>query len=159
MAELSKPHDKFFKRVFTRKETAADFLRNYLPDNIVDLMDLDSLEYEKDSFVDEELSESLSDLLIKVSMQESGAGYVYILFEHKSYHEPFIAFYLLKYMVKIWDAFAGRKGQSDLPVILPIVLYHGKEKWRAGSRFQDLIKNPGQMTEYIPDCRYRLSDN
>ncbi|MDI6793495.1 MAG: Rpn family recombination-promoting nuclease/putative transposase [bacterium] len=44
MEQITNPHDKFFKEVFTRKNTAKEFLLNYLPANVVSLLDLDSLE-------------------------------------------------------------------------------------------------------------------
>ncbi|MBT6504150.1 MAG: transposase, partial [Deltaproteobacteria bacterium] len=44
MSEISNPHDKFFKEVFTSRNGAEEFLRNYLPENVVGLLDLDSLE-------------------------------------------------------------------------------------------------------------------
>ena len=31
MEPITNPHDRFFRQVFSRRETAADFLRNYLP--------------------------------------------------------------------------------------------------------------------------------
>ena len=57
MTEITNAHDKFFKEVFTRKDTAEEFLRHYLPENVVGLLDLDSLEYTKDSFIDRHLKE------------------------------------------------------------------------------------------------------
>ncbi|MBU0566773.1 Rpn family recombination-promoting nuclease/putative transposase [bacterium] len=32
MNRITNPHDKFFKEVFNRRETAKEFLLNYLPD-------------------------------------------------------------------------------------------------------------------------------
>ncbi len=47
MAEINTPHDAFFKRLFGDLEVAADFLRNYLPAEILSRLDLDTLELEK----------------------------------------------------------------------------------------------------------------
>ncbi|RMD98278.1 MAG: hypothetical protein D6814_07860, partial [Calditrichaeota bacterium] len=35
MQEITNPHDRFFKESFSRRETARDFLQNYLPAEIV----------------------------------------------------------------------------------------------------------------------------
>jgi predicted transposase YdaD len=51
MIKISNPHDRFFKEVLSRQEVARDFLLHYVPANIVDLLDVDSLEIRKDSFV------------------------------------------------------------------------------------------------------------
>jgi len=42
MSEITNPHDKFFKQVFTRMETVEEFIRHYLPPDVVDLLDLDT---------------------------------------------------------------------------------------------------------------------
>ena len=39
MPEITNPHDRFFKEVFARKEVAADFLRNYLPADVLACVD------------------------------------------------------------------------------------------------------------------------
>ncbi|MEW5766072.1 MAG: Rpn family recombination-promoting nuclease/putative transposase [bacterium] len=49
--------NRFFKEVFTRRDTAKEFFLNYLPDNVVRWLDLDSLEYAKGSFIDKHLAE------------------------------------------------------------------------------------------------------
>ena len=41
-------------------------------------------------------------------------GYVYILFEHKSYQEHSIAFHILRYMVKIWEKKEVPGNQFDI---------------------------------------------
>ena len=89
---ISKPHDKFFKDIFSRPEVAQDFCRHYLPREIVELLDLSTLTQAKDSFVDEELRESFSDLLFRVKLKTGREVYIYILFEHKSYPDPVVLF-------------------------------------------------------------------
>ena len=68
MSEITNPHDKFFKQVFTRMETVEEFIRHYLPPDVVGLLDLDTLEYTKDTFIDKRLKEYFSDLLLKVRL-------------------------------------------------------------------------------------------
>ena len=42
------PHDRFFKETFGRPQMTRDFLRSYLPADVVALLDLDTLELEKE---------------------------------------------------------------------------------------------------------------
>ena len=98
MTEISNPHDKFFKEVFSRREIAVDFLRNYLPNDVFLCLDEESIYLRKDSFVDKELRTYFSDLLYQTSLKDGTDSYVYVLFEHKSYPESMIAFHLLRYM-------------------------------------------------------------
>jgi predicted transposase/invertase (TIGR01784 family) len=60
--DIPNPHDRFFKQVFSQKQNALDFMIHYLPSEILSLVNLDSVEIAKDSFVDEELRESFSDI-------------------------------------------------------------------------------------------------
>ena len=60
--ELSNPHDRFFKEVWSRKAIGRDFLRRYLPKDVVAMLDLKALELVKGSFVDPQLREYHSDL-------------------------------------------------------------------------------------------------
>ncbi|MEW5801947.1 MAG: Rpn family recombination-promoting nuclease/putative transposase, partial [bacterium] len=141
MNEVNNPHDKFFKNVFSTKSNAEDFLLNYLPGDILKLLDLESLEYTKESFVDEHLAECFSDLLCRIDLKDGSMGYIYLLFEHKSYQEPLTAFHILKYMVKIWDVWlAERTGPSTgFPVIIPMVVYHGEGQWRGRLNYKELF--------------------
>ena len=39
MSDLSNPHDRFFKETFSRIEVARDLLANYLPPEVVAILD------------------------------------------------------------------------------------------------------------------------
>jgi len=158
MDKITNPHDKFFKEVFTRWDTAEEFLWNYLPGDVMTLFEPGSLEYTKDSFIDKDLEEFYSDLLFKVYLKDGSRGYVYILLEHKSYQEPLTAFHLLRYMVKIWEMALKKQEDVGFPVIIPVVLYHGEKNWRAGVHFSDLLDYPEAMVPFIPDFQYVLWD-
>jgi predicted transposase/invertase (TIGR01784 family) len=131
MTLVSNPHDKLFKQIWSDRETAADFLANYLPGDICDLIDLKTLEICKDSFVDKDLKEYFSDLLYKVSFGAQ-SGYVYMLFEHKSYPRKITALQLLSYICRIWNLHFTQQG-LPLPVIIPLVLYHGRNEWNGST--------------------------
>ncbi len=158
MKDITQPHNKFFKLVFSRGVTTAEFIENNLPPDIVSLIDLESLEYEKDTFIDERFKDHFSDLLIKMKLANGKTGYLYILIEHKSYQDPIAAFQILKYKVFTWDMLEKRKELIRFPVILPVLLYHGREKWRAGLNFKDLVDYPEAMEPYVPDFNYILWD-
>ena len=117
MSLIHQPHDKFFKETMGDPDTAEDFLLNYLPEDILQLIDLDNLAIQKDSFIDQDLQEAFSDLLYKTSIKGKEA-YLYFLFDHKSYPYKTTALQLLKYMVNIWEQKVREKVIS-LPVIIP----------------------------------------
>ncbi len=158
MAELNTPHDAFFKRLFGDVEVAADFLRNYLPAEILARLDLDTLQLEKDSFIDPELRESFSDLLFRVKTVTKAEVFIYLLLEHKSAPDAWVAFQLLRYIVQFWERLRGQ-GSQRLPLIIPIVFYHGRERWNV-SRHLNALVEPGiaELQKYALDFEYLLRD-
>ncbi|MFN8453527.1 MAG: Rpn family recombination-promoting nuclease/putative transposase [Anaerolineae bacterium] len=153
---LFNPHDHFFKELFSRQDTAQEFLRHYLPAQVVELLELSSREIRKDSFVDPNLSQHFSDLLYQVALRDGGQGYIYLLFEHKSYPDPLTALQLLGYLVRIWEQ-SLKQGEKLQPII-PLVLYHGQSRWRVGQEFRALFESPVALQPYLPNYRYELYD-
>jgi len=157
MSDISDPHDRFFRELFSRPETGRDFLANYLPSHIAECLDLESLELSKGSFTDKELGKHFSDMLYKVRLKNSGFAYIYILLEHKSYPDHLVSFQLLRYMVRIWEnLFKTDTKLKSLPPIIPIVIYHGKSEWKIAPEFHSLIDNFHNLEEFIPDFKYLL---
>ncbi len=158
MDNITNPHDKLFRETLSDREVAADFLQHYLPEDILTLTDLNSLEICKDSFVEDDLKDYHSDMLYKV-MLEGREGYVYLLFEHKSYADRLIHLQLIEYMLKIWRLVLKQKTEKSLPVIIPMVLYHGQKKWQHGTKFSELFSEyHGNLKIYIPDFEFVLYD-
>lgn len=157
--KIQNPHDKFFKKTFGDVAVAGDFLDNYLPQGIVDIIDMDTLEPQKDSFVNKELQESFSDLLYKANI-DNREGYLYFLFEHKSYPSRDVAFQLLRYMVEIWNTKV--ENTTQLPVIIPLVIYHGKEGWNIKPTLGEIVLGYGELPQdiraLVPDYKYLLYD-
>ena len=159
--KIQNPHDKFFKETFSKIEVARDFINNYLPQSIISIVDLDTLEPQKDSFINEELQEVFSDMLFRVNINKR-EGYIYFLFEHKSYNSRNISFQLLKYMIEIWEARVKKENCSELPIIIPLVIYHGSDEWNIKTTLGEMIKGykelPEDVKKYVPDYEYLLYD-
>lgn len=152
------PHDKFFREAFSRKEMAEGFIAEYLPENVRKQLDLKTLEIVKDSYIDKELQAHYSDILYKISLAGTPA-FIYLLFEHKSYSDRFIAFQLLRNMVKIWEQHLKQnKRAKKFPCIVPLVIYHGKAKWKIKQGFRPLVNVVSGAEDYIPEFRYELFD-
>jgi len=139
----------------------ADFLQNYLPEPILKLVDLETLEIQKDSFIDEKLREFSSDMLFKTTINQR-EGYLYFLFEHKSYSDRMVALQLFIYIARIWDQKVNKENDTHIPVVIPMVIYHGKSQWRIGPMLSDLILDydtlPEEIRQMTPDFRYQLYD-
>jgi predicted transposase/invertase (TIGR01784 family) len=144
-------NDRFFKDVLSRREAALDFVLYYLPADLAALLDIESLVVSKDSFVDKELREHFSDIIYQVDLEQGDSAYIYLLFEHKSYSDPLIALHLLRYMIKIWEQEVKQGKARPFSPIIPIVVYHGKSKWKAGPDFYALFDLPDGLKAYMPN--------
>ena len=153
-----KPHDKFFREVFSQEEYARDLLLATLPQGIVGRLDLRKIIVENTSMIDGVHSEQRSDLLIRTSMGSSPA-LVYILVEHKSYADRWSVFQLLKYMVRIWERERRKSNATkSLPTIIPVLFYHGTRKWRMPLDFASYFAPAEELRSHIPDFRPVMID-
>ncbi|PNS00081.1 hypothetical protein X927_03395 [Petrotoga mexicana DSM 14811] len=154
------PHDLFFKRIFSDIRIARDFLWNYLPQEAVEIVYLDYLIPENNSHVDENLRESLSDMLYKTKIKGQD-GYIYILMEHKSYIEGKVIFQLLRYITSIWEEKYDPKTKK-VPIIIPIVIYHGREIWNVETNLSNMVQGiedlSNELKTYLPTYRYEICD-
>ena len=160
MNETHNPHDQYFKETLAQPGAAVDFLRYYLPERIVRLIEPETAERIEDSFVDEELKEHLSDLLFRVKLKNKGAAFIYVLLEHKSSPDKWVALQLLRYLVRIWEK-AQREGKRKLPLVFPVVFYHGKTRWKISGKFSALFEFGDELDalrEFVPEFDYHLCD-
>jgi len=167
MSEISNPHDRFFREVFSRLAWSRDFLRTQLPSAIVETLALETLELRPGSFLNEELQQYFSDLLFRVSLRTGRDAYVYVLLEHKSYVERFVGLQILRYKVEIWEQIRAentaaakqqkRPRRRKFPPIFPLIVYHGKRKWQVSQQFADLVEGGAAWKPYLPDFRYEVA--
>lgn len=186
MKKVRNPHDLYFKETMSKLPNAKSFLESYLPKAIAEQLDIESLKIEKGSFISKDLEEYYSDMIYHVSLKKGGTGYVYVLMEHKSYQDSWVAMQLLEYMLQCWKKTREeyvekrkkeREEQSEqeedeeeieqeekekevfhLPIVIPIVLYHGRTEWRWGNNMKHLFDCDAEMQKFIPDFSYILYD-
>ena len=157
---INNPHDAAFKSAFRKKELAVSLFRNYLPEKIARAIDFDHLEIDSGSYVDEKLRDRHSDIVYRTRIKRNGLeAILYLLFEHQSTPDPRIVFRLLCYMINIWKAYEDQHpDEKKLPIILPVVLYHGKRRWDAHMRMAEMIHGPEDFSMFIPEFTYQLYD-
>jgi predicted transposase/invertase (TIGR01784 family) len=165
MSSVTNPHDHVFRQTFGQPEVAAGYFRHNLPEELLEHIDLETLERTPDTFVDPELHPSASDLLYTVDWspaRNSGASQgkekllLYLLLEHKSYADPLAVFQLLRYMVRIWEKHCGEHPKAaTLPPVYPMIIYHGARPWRHPVNFHSLftVQEPAllaRLPEFTP---------
>lgn len=60
MGKLNQPHDKYFRTTFGEVDFAKDFLTNYLPEELVDMIDMNTLALQPTSYINENLKEQFA---------------------------------------------------------------------------------------------------
>jgi predicted transposase YdaD len=168
----TRPHDNLFRDTFEHPENARGELSHLLGAELGARFDWSTLELVPGTFVDDDLRDSHSDLLFRVLMGET-AAYIYLLFEHQSTPEPLFVFRELQYTVRFlttWledhkpavEGSAGRSPLMKLPVVIPILLYHGPTRWPYATRFEDVLDvdplTRPLILDFVPKFRLLVDD-
>ncbi|MBF0526820.1 MAG: Rpn family recombination-promoting nuclease/putative transposase [Deltaproteobacteria bacterium] len=120
---------------------------------------MDTLKAINSSFVDEQLQTHFSDLVYQVDMKLPRRAYVCFLLEHKSYPDRLAPVQLLRYMAQIWSYILNqRPAVKYLPVVIPLVIYHGPSRWQWDKSLGSLFETDLELTPFLPDYRYLLYD-
>lgn len=142
---LSTPHDALFKAVFSQPDHARGMLRAIVPPVMAEALDWQVLSLRPGSFVDAALTHQHTDLLYAAKWRDGKEALVYFLFEHQSSPptEGLMAYRLLSYQERIWARWRAEHPRArTLPMILPIVLYHGATTWLEPRSFDALLDVP-----------------
>jgi len=153
--KLRKAHDKFFKEVFSRKEEVIAYINGSFPEELKSQINFDSLKLESESYINEDLEETFSDLVYSCLFSETPIK-ISLLFEHKSFQPDIIYIQLLKYILGIWEG--NLKKKTALMPIIPIVIYHGKKTWQHKTFDAHFDKFPKELLRFFPNFEYILTD-
>jgi predicted transposase YdaD len=163
---MSGPHDLFARYTFGHPERAAAELRAVLPAHVVSEVDWSSLRREPGSVVDPELRETESDLLFTARLRSGQPLLLYVLLEHQSSVDRWMALRMLRYVVRQVERWRQEHPKSEwLPPIIPLVMYHGTDgAWTAPCRVEELFQLPEGEAErerwraLVPRFEYLLDD-
>ncbi|KMQ49338.1 Transposase [Chitinispirillum alkaliphilum] len=150
--KLAHADDLFFKESLDRKIIALGLMRQFLPEMIRPELLYSSLKIIKNDWVDTELFAHFADILYEVSLPQKETP-LFVLFEHKSYPDRMVHFQNLRYIVKIWEEYRGQNEGSDIkfPVVVPLVIYHGRRRWKGGNSMSLLCEIFKGTRDFIPD--------
>ncbi len=162
MSDANTPYDTLFRTAFEKPETAHELTLLLLPEMHAGRLSGARVTVEPESLVDDQARTHRTDLLLEFTWPRrngptspSRTAYVYVLYEHKSYRSRWVTVQLLRYMATIWQRLVTEREQHQddvLPEILPVVLYHGEERWDAPLQFAELIAN-GPASTHVPHYR------
>jgi predicted transposase/invertase (TIGR01784 family) len=149
---ISNPHDALFTAVFGQVEHARGALQSIAPAPLAEALDWSTLTLRPGSFVDAALTRRHTDVLYSATWRRGGEALLYFLFEHQSSvpTDERMAYRLLRYQVRIWDRWRNDHPKAkSLPMILPIVMYHGAAPWSEPRAFDALIDVPSSLRSAV----------
>ncbi len=150
-------HNDFFVNIIKNPDNARDFLLETLPSNISSKLDFKNLEFDDTSYIQTRFKEFFSDVVIKSKLDDKNID-IFILVEHKSYLPDTNALFLqiLSYTYSMFERdFSDKK---DFRLIIPIVFYHGTEKWDIPSEFSNIFSVDDSIKNLLLNFRYILYD-
>jgi len=142
--------------VFSNRRETVDFLIHSLPKSLVSNINFGTLKVEKTSYIDEKLKENFPDMVFNCKYKSTTDILITLLLEHKSYVVEYPHLQLLKYLLKIWEA--NLKQNESLTPVIPVIVYHGKGKWKV-RRFEDYFQGIDQdMKSFLPSFDYLVKN-
>ena len=116
------------------------------------------------SFVSRRLRGYRTDRLYRTHTLTGKPVLIHCLIEHKSRPETRTPLQLLGYLYQYLDHWNRTEGKNPdgswrpLPAIVPMVVYHGAEKWTAPLSLFDTTNSDPALRPYLLDFRYNLVD-
>lgn len=154
MASISSKHDKFVRKILSDTDTAIDYLQNALPVHIAEKLDFNTLARQPGSYVSKELEKTISDVVYTCRRKDrSGDMEISLLLEHKSSPDIYTPVQIGSYLFSGYQHQIKQK-RKQLSPIIPILLYHGKEKWEYWTLDRLFDELDGELLGYIPRYDY-----
>ena len=125
-------HDKIFKEILDNKREGVKLLNKYLD---LKIEEKDIEKYTR-KFVLPELENRESDVIYKLKNEQ-----IFFLIEHQTKVDYSMPFRMLEYIVEIMRSAVSREKMQNksekLPIVVPIVIYTGKENWNVPRLLQE----------------------
>lgn len=157
-------HDTSYRFLLSSKKLFVELLRSFINKGWVQAVDEENVQEIPHSFVLQDFKRQEADLVYRVKLNGQDVVF-YLLLEMQSSVDFRMPYRLLLYQVEIWryllqneeDALSNRK-TFQLPPIVPIVLYNGKQKWSAELEFRKLLANENLFGSELVNFEYLLID-
>ncbi|MCP5102130.1 MAG: Rpn family recombination-promoting nuclease/putative transposase [bacterium] len=157
---INNAHNNVFVKTFSDPENVKILLKMALPEAVKNAIDFSTTEIDFTTYVSDDVKDYYSDIVVKTRMKtkdgEEIQADIYILVEHKSTAKNKDLVQVLKYMYLGWqnDVDQGKPPR----VIIPLIFYHGKEKWNVPRSFVDQFNVDDEIKKFLLNYRYILFD-
>ena len=153
-----KPHDHFFRGALSNRLVALEAINEYISPELKDMARIDEYKMVKESFIDPDMVESISDVLMSVPLEGEHRAYLYFLFEHQRKPKKMMALRLRQLEHRIFDYHLAVCKTGKLPLIQKIVVYNGEAEWEDPPDFYQLFEVSPELARRIMERPYALKD-
>lgn len=152
--EVDKRHDKMFRNILSRKKEMANFLNQFL--NLREKIEEKQIIQCHTDFVTKQYKNKHSDIIYKLKDKP-----IYFLVEHQSTIDPEMPLRIWEYVGEIMQKESiiqetYLRKDKVYPVVVPIVIYTGFQKWNAKRNFADRQYQSTNYKEYEINLEYNL---
>jgi predicted transposase/invertase (TIGR01784 family) len=117
-------HDKTFRKILDYKKEFTIFINKIF--NLEEKLEEKDIEKYNRKFVSVDYTNQESDVIYKLKNKE-----IFILVEHQTKIDKKMPIRILKYELEIIRSRMDENNRLEFPIIIPIVLYTGKQRWNA----------------------------
>ena len=158
-------HDIAHKEFYSDPENVKDLIQGFVALDCVADFDFSTLERDNTSFVVKEDTERHDDIIWRLKWRGSWV-YLYLIIEFQSDVDETMPVRIMSYVSLLYLYLLGNKNleygkTKKLPIVLPIVLYNGKDIWNVTKNVQDMIDDSvtsEQLQKFVPKLSYYFID-
>ena len=160
MALSTTHHDALFRALVSRSDRAGALLQDHLPSEIAVLVDFEHLpDLMEGTFINGDGAKTQCDALFRVRLKSGQDARIYVLLEHKSSVDYDTPVQIARYMLNIWAReLKATPAHHKLPMILPLVFYHGRGEWTVPLSLAEMIDTPDGVDDPLRGFAYTLRD-
>ena len=152
--EIDKRHDKMFLNVLSRKKEMIKFLNDFL--DLKEKIEETQIIQCPTDFITRFYKSRQSDILYRLNDKP-----VYFLIEHQSTIHPEMLLRIWEYIGEIVRKETIRentyfKGNSIYPIVIPIIIYTGFQKWNLPTNFDQKQYQSKSYQDYAISLSYNL---
>jgi predicted transposase/invertase (TIGR01784 family) len=155
-------HDRGYKFLLSSRRMFLQLLNTFVKQGWVEEIDEKDMMLINKSFILQDFKDKEADIVYRIKIKGQEVIF-YVLLELQSSVDYQMPYRLLQYMLEIWreylkdiDANVAEAKEFKLPIIVPIVLYNGSNRWTACESYKEYLRNSDMFGEYAVDFKYIL---
>lgn len=150
--KVTNVQDKIMKKILKNKREVVNIINDFI--GIREKIKEEDLVKYTNSYVTKKYKAREGNIIYKLKNKD-----IFFLIEHQSSNDNNILFKMLNYCVDIiydWNSSVKIKKEIKYPIVVPIVIYTGTDKWNISDNFTDMQISDYIFKNYKIDFKYNL---